>query len=185
MDSICGYVFMDLGFWTCVYGYVFTDLGFWICMDVFLAMCLWLCVWMCLGMCFWLCVMDVFLAMCMDLYGYRVLVLRMTWFNKHRGLPLLGPVSIIIGTYSFTRPISIKSWVLLLYEAHFDKFWDLLLHETHFSKFWDLLFHEAYFSKFWVLLFYETHFSKFWDSSNFSNFPPSKMEKFASVCSVE
>jgi hypothetical protein len=47
------------------------------------------------------------------------------------------------------------SWVLLLHEAHFNKFWDLLLREAHLD-----------------------------DSSNFSNFPPTKMEKFAPVCSV-
>ena len=41
--------------------------------------------------------------------------------------------------------------------------------ETHFSKFWDLLLHEAHLG----------------DSSSFSNFPPSKMENFAPVCSVK
>jgi hypothetical protein len=33
----------------------------------------------------------------------------------------LGPVSIIIGTSSFTRPISANFWDLLLHEAHFYK----------------------------------------------------------------
>ena len=65
----CMYDICDL--WTalvvCVFGFVFMD------------MCLWICVW---G--------YVFLAMCMDLYGYRVLILREARFNKYRGLPLLG-----------------------------------------------------------------------------------------------
>jgi hypothetical protein len=34
----------------------------------------------------------------------------------------------------------------------------------------------------WDLLFHEAHLN---DSSNFSNFSPTKMEKFAPVCSVE
>jgi hypothetical protein len=144
------------------YGYVFMAM----CMDVCLWMYVWVCVWgMRLGY----------------VYGYRVSILREAWFNKYRGLPLLGarfhhhwdllasrgPFHhhwdlllheahfIIIGTYSFTRPISAN-------------FWDLLLHEAHFSKFWDLLLHEAHFSKSWVLLFHEAHLDDFPNFSNFS-----------------
>ena len=75
--------------------------------------------------------------------------------------------------------------VSILREARFNKYRGFPLLGARFHHYWDLLLHEAYFSKFWDLLFHEAHFSKFRDSSNFSNFPPSKMEKFAPVCSVE
>jgi hypothetical protein len=76
---------------------------------------LWLCVWMYVyGLCVWV----MCLGMCLGyVYGYRVSILREAWFNKYRGLPLLG--------------------------AHFQLYWDLLLHETHFIKIWDLLLLEA------------------------------------------
>jgi hypothetical protein len=75
--------------------------------------------------CVWVCVWGY-------VYRYRVSILREAWFNKYRGLPLLGarfhhhwdllasqspflsslgltrfsrPISIIIGTYSFAGPI--------------------------------------------------------------------------------
>jgi hypothetical protein len=62
-------VFMDgFGFllWLCVSGYVYG------CM--FMDVCLGMCLGMCLGY----------------VYGYRVSILREAWFNKYRGLPLLG-----------------------------------------------------------------------------------------------
>jgi hypothetical protein len=71
---------------------------------VFMGLCLWLCVWICVYGCVWIC-MDVLLAVCIDLYGYRVLILREARFNKYRGLPLPG--------------------------ARFHHYWDLLLHEAH------------------------------------------------------
>ena len=94
--------------WICVYGCVFMAMDLWICMDVFLAMCLWLCVWLC-----------VYGYVYGYVYGCRVSILREAWFDKHRGLPLLG--------------------------ARFGDFWDLLLHEAHFHQCWDLLLHEAHF----------------------------------------
>jgi hypothetical protein len=122
----------DIDVWTvfmvCVYGFVFVG------------MCLWMCLWIC---------MDLFLVMCMGLYGYRVLILRKARFNKYPGLPLLG--------------------------ARFHHHWDLLLHEAHFSKFLGLTPPRGPFpSNFgsysstrpalvtpWVLLLHEAHFSKF------------------------
>ena len=134
--------------------------------------CLWLriygyvygCVFM--AMCLWVC-MDVFLDvwMCFWLwvrgyvYGYRVSILREVQFIKYRGLPLLGAC------------------------FHFHNFWISLLHEAHFHNPWDLLLHEAHFSNFWGLTPPRGPFPQF--SLNFSTFPPSKMEKFAPVCSVE
>ena len=128
-------------------------------------------------------------------YGHRVLILHEARFNKYRAYLSLGLVSIITGTYSFTRPISI---IIGSYSftkpistnfgtysstrpisANFGTYSStrpisyqilgLTPHEVHYGKFWDLLLHEAYLG----------------DSSNFSNFPLLKMEKFAPVCSVE
>jgi hypothetical protein len=82
------------------YGYVFMAM----CMDVCLWMYVWVCVWgMCLGY----------------VYGYRVSILREAWFNKYRGLPLLG--------------------------ARFHHHWDLLASRGPFHHHWDLLLHEAHF----------------------------------------
>jgi hypothetical protein len=66
----------------------------------------------------------------------------------------LGPVSIIIGTYS-------------LLEAHFYHHWDLLASRGPFHHHRVLLLHEARFYRYWVLLLRETHLN---DSPNFSNF---------------
>jgi hypothetical protein len=146
--------------WLCiygfVYGYVFMDVGLWVRMGAFLD------VWLC----FLLCVYGygyVFVAMCMGI-GSRSSA-RPGSINIGAYLSL-GPVSANPGTYSFS-----KFWDLLLHEAHFSNFWDLLLREAHFypHNLWDLLLHEAHLD----------------DSSNFSNFSPTKMEKFAPVCSVE
>ena len=121
--------------WLCIFGYVYGCVFMAMCMDV----CLWLCVYGCvfMAMCLWVC-MDVFLDvwMCFWLwvrgyvYGYRVSILREAWFNKYRGLPLLGARSH-------------HHWDLLLHEAHFGRFWDLLLCEAHSSKCWVLLFHRS------------------------------------------
>jgi hypothetical protein len=141
----------------------------------------------------WMCVYGyVFMAMCMDIgsrsfarpdssmsgltspWGPFLLPLGLTPsrgpFQQILGLtpprgpfllslgltPSRGPFQQIFGTYSSTRPISTKPWDLLLHEAHFSKYRDLLLYEAHLD-----------------------------DSSNFSNFSSTKMEKFAPVCSVE
>jgi hypothetical protein len=173
-------------------------------------LCAWICVWMCLGMCLGY------------VYGYRVSILREAWFNKYRGLPLLGarfhhhwdllsrgPFHhyrvlllheahfyhhwdlllhearfIIIGTYSFTRPISIIIGTYSLLEAHFYHHWDLLasrgpfhhyrvllLHEAHFYHHWDLLASRGPFHHYRVLLLHEAHLN---DSPNFSNFSRQK-----------
>jgi hypothetical protein len=58
---------------------VFMDgFGFllWLCVS-------WLCVWMYVYGCVRVCVWGY-------VYGYRVSILREAWFNKYRGLPLLG-----------------------------------------------------------------------------------------------
>ena len=128
------------------------------CMDVFMDMCLR--IWVS-GFVLWLCVYGyvygcVWVCVSGYVYGYRVSILRETRFNKYRGLPLLG--------------------------ARFHHYRDLLSHEAHFNKFWVLLLHEAHFNKFWVLRLHEAHLD---DSSNFSDFFSTKMEKFAPVCSVE
>jgi hypothetical protein len=183
--DICGLWMALVYFHGYVYGHVYG------CM--FMDVCLWVCVWV---------------YIYGYVYGYRVSIPREAWFNKYRGLPLLGA--------RFHH-----HWDLLLHEAHFGRFWDLLLHEARFHKFWDLLLHEAHFHYHWVLLLHEAHFGRFWNlllyeahfhhhwvlllheahfhyhwvlllhevhldgSSNFSNFSPTKMEKFAPVCSVE
>jgi hypothetical protein len=141
-----------------VYGYVFMAM----CMDV----CLWLCVWMSIygfvWMCFWMygCVFGyVFMAMAMCLW-LCVWILGLD--------PPRGPVHQYRG--------------LLLLGARFHYHWDSLFHEAHFSNFWDLLLHEAHFHNPWDLLLHEVHLD---DSSNFSDFSSTKMEKFAPVCSVE
>jgi hypothetical protein len=73
-------------------------------------LCVWICVWMCLGMC---------LSMCLGyVYGYRASILREAWFNKYRGLPLIG--------------------------ARFHHHWDLLASRGPFHHRWDLLLHEAH-----------------------------------------
>jgi hypothetical protein len=81
----------------------------------FMDMCMDVCLWMCIYGCVWVCV---WVRIYGYVYGYRVSILCEAWFNKHRGLPLLG--------------------------ARFHHHWDLLLHEAHFNKFWDLLLREAH-----------------------------------------
>jgi hypothetical protein len=90
-------VFMDgFGFllWLCVYGYVYGCMF----MDVF---------------------MDVFGYVFGYVFGHRASILREAWFNKHRGLPLLGarfhhywdllasrgPFLSSLGLTRFSRPI--------------------------------------------------------------------------------
>jgi hypothetical protein len=100
---------------------------------VFLAMCMDVCLWMCLGMCLGY------------VYGYRVSILREAWFNKYRGLPLLGARFhhhwdlllheahfIIIGTYSFTGPISMT---LRIFPIFLDKKWKNLPQYAVSNKF--------------------------------------------------
>ena len=82
----------------------------------------------------------------------------------------LGPFSTIIGTYFSTRPISTIFLGLILY---LNKFWVLLLYEAHFYYPWVLLLHEAHFYYPWVLFLHEAHLD---NSSNFSNFPLTKIE---------
>ena len=60
-----------------------------------------------------------------------VLYIQEAHFYHHWVLLTHKAHFIIIGSYSFTRPISIKSWVLLLHKAHFYQSWVLLLHEAH------------------------------------------------------
>jgi hypothetical protein len=90
--DICGFLWMVLVFfYGYVHGYVYG------CVYG----CMWVCVWgMCLGY----------------VYGYRVSILREAWFNKYRGLPLLG--------------------------ARFHHHWDLLASRGPFE--WDLLLHEFF-----------------------------------------
>jgi hypothetical protein len=79
--------------------------------------CVWVCVWgMCLGY----------------VYGYRVSILREAWFNKYRGLPLLG--------------------------ARFHHHWDLLASRGLFHHRWDLLASRGPFHHYRVLLLHEAHF---------------------------
>jgi hypothetical protein len=90
--DICGLWMVLVFFYGYVHGYVYG--------------CVWVCVWvwvMCLGY----------------VYGYRVSILREAWFNKYRGLPLLGarfhhhwdllasrgPFLSSLGLTRFSRPI--------------------------------------------------------------------------------
>jgi hypothetical protein len=144
--------------------------GLWL---VFVVMCLWICVWMCL----WACIYGFGFVWASGLDPSRGLVqqilgLTSPWgllssllgitpprgpFQQFLGLtPPRGPFQQIFGTYSFTRPISAIFGTYSSTRPISANLWDLLLHEAHFSK-----------------------------SLNFSNFPLSKMEKFAPVCSVE
>jgi hypothetical protein len=79
-------------------------------------LCVWICVWMCLWMYVWVCVWGMCLGMCMDT-GSRSSA-RPGSINIGAYLSL-GPVSIIIGTYSLLEARFYHHWVLLLYEAHF------------------------------------------------------------------
>jgi hypothetical protein len=80
--------------------------------------------------------------MCLGyVYGYRVSILREAWFNKYRGLPLLGarfhhhwdlfasrgPFLSSLGLTRFSRPISIIIGTYSLLETRFYHHWDLLL----------------------------------------------------------
>ena len=82
MDSICGYVFLDLYLWLCIYGYVYGRV--WVCVSGYV-----------FG--------YVFLAMCMAI-GSRSSA--RPGLTNIRACLSLGPVSTITGTYSSTRPIS-------------------------------------------------------------------------------
>jgi hypothetical protein len=92
-------------------------------------LCVWICVWMCL-VCVWVCVW----VMCLGyVYGYRVSIFREVWFNKYRGLPLLGarfhhhwdllasrgPLLSSLGLTRSSRPVSIIIGTYSLLEAHF------------------------------------------------------------------
>jgi hypothetical protein len=132
----------------------------------FMVMCLWLCVWMyvygCMfgyvfGVCVWVCVWG----MCLGVYGYRVSILREAWFNKYRGLPLLGarfhhhwdllasrgPFQQILGLTPSRGPFLSMSG-LTPSRGPFHHHRVLLLHEAHFSKSRVLLFHEAHLDDF-------------------------------------
>ena len=125
-----------------------------------------MCIWVCLGYVSG----YVFGYVFGYVYGYRVSILREAQFNKCRGLPLLG---------AFLH----HYWDLLFHEAHFNhflglipylnKFWVLFLYEAHFYYLWVLFLHEAHFYYPWVLFLHEAHLD---NSSNFSNFPLTKME---------
>jgi hypothetical protein len=101
--SVYGYVFMAMD--------IFLDVDSRVCMDV------WLCFWM------YGCVYGygyVFGYVFGYVYGYRVSILREAWFNKYRGLPLLGarfhhhwdllaprgPLLSSLGLTLFSRPVS-------------------------------------------------------------------------------
>jgi hypothetical protein len=89
-----------------VIGYCIYDIcGF---MDGF-GFLLWLCVWICVWICVWMC-----LGMCMDT-GSRPSA-RPGSINIGAYLSL-GPVSILIGTYSLLEARFYHHWVLLLHEA--------------------------------------------------------------------
>ena len=107
------------------------------------------------GLCLWI----VFMAMCLWLwvraYGY-----------------VYGCVSGYVYGYR----------VLILRDAQFNKYRGLPFLRARFHHYWDLFLHEAHSGKSWVLLLHEAHLD---DSSNFSNFPPTKMEKIFLVCSVK
>jgi hypothetical protein len=125
-----------------VYGYVFMAMD--ICLDVDS----WICMGVCLDvwLCFWMygCVYGygyVFGYVFGYVYGYRVSILREAWFNKYRGLPLLG--------------------------ARFHHHWDLLSSRGPFHHHWDLLSSRGPFHHHWDLLPHEAHLN---DSPNFSNF---------------
>ena len=100
MDSICGYVFLDL----CIDVFMDMYLGACISGFVFMAMC----IWVCLGMC---------LATCMAIESRFSARPNSTNIGAYLSL---GPFSSINGTYSSTRPISTIFWVLFLHEAHLD-----------------------------------------------------------------
>jgi hypothetical protein len=127
--------------------------------------CVWVCVW----------------VMCMDT-GSRSSA-RPGSINIGAYLSL-GPVSIIIGTYSLLEARFYHHWdllasrgpfhhhrVLLLHEARFYHYWDLLLHEARFYHHWDLLASRGPFHHYRVLLLHEAHLN---DSPNFSNFSRQK-----------
>jgi hypothetical protein len=144
-QSFCIYMgCTDIGY--CIYDICGFYGWFWFS---FMVMYFWLCVWMyvygCVRVCFW--------VMCLDT-GSRSSA-RPGSINIGAYLSL-GPVSIIIGTYS-------------LLEAHFHHHWDLLSSRGPFHHHWDLLLHEAHLN----------------DSPNFLQFFSTKMEKFAPVCSVK
>jgi hypothetical protein len=142
-----------------------------VCMDsvygyVFMAMCMDVGLWVCMDvfldvwMCFWLCVYGygyVFVAMCMDI-GSR---------SSAR------PGSSISGLTSPWGPFPLPLG-LTLPRGPFQQLLGLTpprgpFQHNPFHNPWDLLLHEAHLD----------------DSSNFSNFSSTKMEKFAPVCSVE
>jgi hypothetical protein len=88
----------------------------------------------CVYGCVWVCVWGY-------VYGYRVSILREAWFNKYRGLPLLG--------------------------ARFHHHWDLLASRGPFLSSLGLTPSRGPFHHHWVLLLREARLN---DSPNFSNF---------------
>jgi hypothetical protein len=112
-QSFCIYMgCTDIGY--CIYDICGFYGWFWFS---FMVMYFWLCVWMyvygCVRVCVW--------GMCLGyMFGYRVSILRGAWFNKYRGLPLLGarfhhhwdllasrgPLLSSLGLTLFSRPVS-------------------------------------------------------------------------------
>jgi hypothetical protein len=77
---------------------------------------------------FWFSFMVMCMDMCMDVFGVCVWVMCMDTGSRSSARPgsinigaylSLGPVSIIIGTYSLLEARFYHHWVLLLHEAHF------------------------------------------------------------------
>ena len=68
---ICIDMCMDVCLWICIYGFVFLDLYLWLYVYGYVYL-------------------GVFGYVFGYVYGYRVSILREAWFNKYRGLPLLG-----------------------------------------------------------------------------------------------